>query len=351
MIQKDLFVFSSLIAVLIFVLVALVAQSGLLPALLVALVSFAIVYGCTAQYLSQCLYRDLRSIEEALDKVASGNLSERLVLQRSDAIGNLAVKLNALAASMEAHDVARKQWIADTSHELRTPIAVLRAQVEAFQDGVQEVNPRTLSVLHKEIMALNHLVDDIHWLARFDIGLIVPNMVPTEVVSILQEVIEAAEGRFESKKITLDYTAIKNGQMFVVNADASRLRQVFNNLLENSFYYTETDGKLTIDLTACDEYGAPTVGDGKPAGLIIRFDDSEPGVPVELLPRIFDRFFRVDQSRSRTLGGSGLGLSICKKIVESHGGIIQALPSPLGGVRMEMRLPIAPGASRGGEVR
>ncbi|MBX9690963.1 MAG: hypothetical protein K2Z81_01155, partial [Cyanobacteria bacterium] len=145
--------------------------------------------------------------------------------------------------------------------------------------------------------------------------------------------------------------AIQNSSMFVVNADASRLRQVFTNIVENSFYYTEAGGKLKISLTTCDEYGSPIQGDRTPVGIILHFDDSEPGVPTELLPRIFDRFFRVDQSRSRTLGGSGLGLSICKKIVESHGGIIQALPSPFGGVRMEIRLPVAVNPARGGESK
>lgn len=228
----------------------------------------------------------------------------------------------------------QKEWMADTSHELRTPIAILRAQVEAFQDGVQEVNPKTLQVLHGEIMGLSKLVDDLHWLSRFDVGSLKHSFIAVDVVSTLQDISELFEERYAEKELTIDKSGITN-ETCTVYADNNRMRQVFINLLENSLRYTDKGGKLKLSL------------EKSPTAIILRFDDSHPGIPEELMPKIFDRFFRVEASRSRELGGSGLGLAICKTIIEAHSGTISAFKSELGGIRIEVVLPTARGL-RGG---
>jgi two-component system sensor histidine kinase BaeS len=295
----------------------------------VSAVTFAATY-----FLTKDLTEGVRTISEGTRKLVDGDVNTRIEHLRSDEFGQLGNELNSLAASLNNQDQNHKQWMADTSHELRTPIAILRAQVEAFQDGVQEVTPKTLQVLHAEIMGLSKLVDDLHWLARFDVGNLKHSFIPIDVASTLQDVAEIFEERFAEKGLTIDKSAILN-ESCTVYADNNRMRQVFINLLENSLRYTDKGGKLKLSM------------EKSPSAVVMRFDDSPPGIPEELIPKIFDRFFRVEASRSRELGGSGLGLAICKTIIEAHSGSITASKSDLGGIRIEVVLPTARGL-RGG---
>lgn len=242
----------------------------------------------------------------------------------------LTAAFNSLAASLAELDSGHRQWVADTSHELRTPIAVLRAQVEAFQDGIQELTPRNLAVLHSEIMALSKLVDDLHWLAKYDVGQIKTTSVPVDINQTLQDVLESFEERREAKEIKLE-NLVPAEEKLIVIADASRLRQVLTNLTENSLRYTNKGGTLRISHVV-NVVNEPL--------LKLYFDDTEPGVPDELLPRLFDRFFRVESSRARTMGGSGLGLAICLNNMQMLGGKIEASHSSMGGLRIELILPM-----------
>lgn len=221
---------------------------------------------------------------------------------------------------------AQKQWIVDTSHELRTPISILRAQIEALQDGVQTVTPRTLSVLHGEVMALGKLVTDLHQLARSDLGELRLSLQSVDLLPVLRDTVDAFGERFREKNITVEIAGSEN-DAFVIQADSARLRQLFSNLLENSLRYTRTGGELLISYKLDRD------------SILLRFDDSEPGVHEEYLPHLFERFFRGEQSRSRSLGGSGLGLAISRAIVEAHTGNISAHKSPLKGLRIEVFLP------------
>jgi two-component system sensor histidine kinase BaeS len=272
----------------------------------------------SAYFLAKSLTKDVRTVSDDTKKLADFEVSKQIEQPRS--------------ATAQEQD--QKQWMADTSHELRTPIAILRAQVEAFQDGVQEVNPKTLQVLHTEIMGLSKLVDDLYWLSRFDVGSLKHSFVPVDVVSTLQDVSDLFEERYAEKELTIDKSGITS-ESCTVYADNDRMRQVFINLLENSLRYTDKGGKLKFSI------------EKSPTAVVLRFDDSHPGIPEDLMPKVFDRFFRVEPSRSRELGGSGLGLAICKTILEAHSGSITASKSDLGGIRIEITLPTARGL-RGG---
>lgn len=289
---------------------------------------------CSSYFLARDFAEGVRTISEGTKKLVDGDVNTRIEPLRSDEFGELGNELNSLAASLNNQDQNHKQWMADTSHELRTPIAILRAQVEAFQDGVQEVTPKTLQVLHSEIMGLSKLVDDLHWLARFDVGNLKHSFIPIDVASTLQDVADIFEERFADKGLTIDKTEIMK-EPCTVYADNNRMRQVFINLLENSLRYTDEGGKLRLSM------------ESTPNAVVLKFDDSPPGIPDELMPKIFDRFFRVEASRSRELGGSGLGLAICKTIIEAHSGSITASKSDLGGIRIEVVLPTARGLRSG----
>lgn len=295
--------------------------------LLIALAGFCAAT-IASMMLSSHLLAGIKALSKGTHKLASLDFSTRLDASSSDEIGELAKDFNFLAETLEKQDQKSKQWVSDTSHELRTPIAILRAQVEAFQDGVQQANPKTLAVLHKEIMSLSKLVDDLYWLARFDVGKLTDTLMPMDIIVCLQDVLFTFEERFKEKNLTVDTSDLFDGEI-VINADRNRIKQVFMNLLENSLRYTDAGGivKLSSDVTDRD--------------VILKIEDSAPAVPRAALPQVFERFFRVESSRSRDFGGAGLGLAICKSIIEAHDGHIAAAPSVLGGLKIELKLPLA----------
>ncbi len=290
-----------------------------------------LAYGAAAYFLSRSLRFRFAQAALAVEMLCRGNTELAFLRSHAghyqDELSKLERELVRLSEILAAQDRGHRQWVADTSHELRTPIAVLRAQVEAFQDGVQEVTARNLEVLHNEIMALSKLVDDLHWLAKYDVGQIKVSPSLTDVGSVLQDVVEALAERFEGKGLKIDNTTGGAGKI-LANLDINRLRPVFTNLMENSLRYTDRGGILQISAET----------DGKE--LLLRFDDSAPGVSDEVLGRMFERFFRAESSRNRTLGGSGLGLAICKNNMQMLGGTIEASHSPLGGVRIELKMPL-----------
>lgn len=294
-----------------------------------AFILFIVVASC-AILIPRRIISSINKMNESAKKMSAGEWSARISLEgdekNSDELSLLATELNGLAEALERRNNAQRQWIANTSHELRTPLSIIQAQVEAFQDGVREVNPKSLNTLHKDILGLAKLVEDLHWLARFDIGTIRHSSTPTDLVATIQESIDSFSDRFAEKQIKIEMEMPPSS---VVNGDQNRLKQVFFNLLENSLRYTNEGGRIKVTLIE-DKNNAT-----------MYFDDSEPGASPETRDQMFDRFFRGEISRSRTYGGSGLGLSICKNIIEIHNGSIKALDSPLQGVRIEIILPLA----------
>lgn len=229
----------------------------------------------------------------------------------------------ALVAAEHAH----RQWVADTSHELRTPITILSMHLEAMRDGVFPINATTLGVLSDTVNGMERLVSDLHQLASTDAGAHGYHFEALDMADLVDEVCAAFAATFLAHGLTLTQD-IQAGAPVLVRADRQRLNQVLSNLLGNTIRYTNHGGQARITLNHDD------------AGRCrIRLDDSAPGVPDSALPRMFERFFRVDESRSRVGGGSGLGLAICQAMVHAHGGTMTASHSELGGVCVEILLP------------
>ncbi len=293
---------------------------------LTSLVSLMLA-GLSAMLLSRHIVSAINTLVQSTRKLIAGDYKSRVSIQRQDELGQLGADLNKLALALEKHDQVHKQWITDTSHELRTPVAVLRAQVEALQDGVQEPNQKTLAVLHAEVMSLARLIDDLHDLAKYDVEHLKFQKVPLDLGGLVRDTIASFEEAFFKKQIKIEYDSLKNLHC-VIQGDHLKLKQLCASLLENSLRYTDEGGKLMISAEQGSEF------------VSIYFEDSEPGVPEELLQKIFERFYRVESSRSRVYGGSGLGLSVCKTIVEGHSGQIEAAQSALGGLRIEIKLPL-----------
>lgn len=286
--------------------------------------------GLLAGLLAAHVRRPVKALVASMRRLAAGHYDTRTPEDRGDELGDLARTLNQLGNALERYEGMRRQWVADTSHELRTPITVLRARIEAMQDGVHAVEPNRLGGLHRQVMNLSALVDDLYTLARADLGRLEVEQLPVEPLSVLEEVLEAFRPRLSAANLALEIDcppASSTASPWIAIGDERRLSQLFNNLLENSLRYCDPGGRIRVVCTL----DAGTLN--------LAFHDTPPGVPPAELARLFDRFYRVESSRNRASGGSGLGLALCRTIVLAHGGTIAARPSPLGGLCIEIRLP------------
>jgi len=275
--------------------------------------------------LSRNFVSILRRLADGAQKLASGRYDTRIAGERSDEFGDLIKDFNRLAVSLEQHEQSRRLWVAQTSHELRTPIAVLRAHIEALIDGVRAVNPSELELLHREVIRIGKLITDLHELSRADSGSLAFRKEPVELLSIIEEMIGAFHERCAQKSLAITFRRHGNVMLF---ADQDRIRQVLANLFENSLRYTDSPGMIQIRYTL------------DPTMITLVFEDSAPGVSMSALADLFDPFYRTDESRQRQTGGSGLGLAIVRAIIVAHDGTIQASPSSLGGLAVTMCLPI-----------
>lgn len=290
---------------------ALILLFALLLALLVAWI------------LARQLIRPVRRIATGVRRLASGDYTVA-VAAGSDELGDLARDFNLLGRTLQRNEEVRRDWIADISHELRTPLTVLRGEIEAMQDGVRPLSVEGVASLHAEVLSLGKLVDDLYELSLSDLGALDYRREPVSLAEIVVSAVETHRHRFEDKGVALTLGPMRPA---VVYGDRRRLGQLLGNLLENSVRYTDAGGRCEVGLEATATTSVVTI------------DDSAPGVPVELHDRLFERLYRVEGARTREHGGAGLGLAICRNIVEAHGGRIAALASPLGGLRIRMELP------------
>ena len=284
--------------------------------------------GIAAFLLSRHLLAPVRKLAEGTRTLASRRFDTRIDVESKDELGQLATDFNIMAQTLERYESMRQQWIFDIAHELRTPLSILRGEIEALKDGIREINRDALDSLHSEARHLSKIVNDLHELSMADAGELSIRKDLVDPVAILEETIGYFKLRFADHQITVEKN-LENQSQTTIIGDRDRLQQLFSNLLENTLCYANSHGTLKIGQELTEN------------GLILFFEDSGPGVPDEALDRLFDRLYRVDKSRSRNQGGSGLGLSICKSIVSALGGEIRAANGISGGLRIEVELPLA----------
>lgn len=277
--------------------------------------------------LSRNILRPVDRLARGASAMASRKFDTRIEVKTSDELGRLAEDFNRMAQTLERYETLRKQFISDISHDLRTPLSILKGEIEAMQDGVREMSGRNLESLSTEVMHLEKLANDLHDLAVVDAGGSAATLEPVDVIEVLIGEIGVFTPVFAQESIALTCEP-GTGPRLTVMGERHRLAQVFSNLLENSLRYTSPPGELRVSW-ALEE-----------SDLRIRFEDTKPGVPDESLDRLFERLYRIDPSRSRKYIGSGLGLAICKGIVESLKGRIKADHSTLGGLMIEIVLPV-----------
>ena len=298
--------------------------------LTLALVALAVVLVAAglALPLAGRLVRPIKRLTIAVRKIAAGEFTTRVEVTTSDELGQLAQDFNLLALTLEKNEKTRRQWVADISHELRTPLAVLRAEIEALQDGVRPTTSDSIRSLHGEVLRLNRLVDDLYQLSLSDLGGLTYRKEEVDLAALIRTAIASYRSEFQDKGIVLD-PLFAVDQVVPIFGDAERLGQLIANLMDNSLKYTDAGGRLAVGLNSEDGLAK------------LDLQDTPPGVDEDKLDRLFERLYRVESSRSRGAGGAGLGLAICKNIVEAHAGQITAKPSPLGGVWIQVTLPLS----------
>jgi len=277
--------------------------------------------------LARLLVRPLKKLAAATSHLATGRYDVRVPVDSDDEFGHLSRDFNALALSLDHNEQARRQFVADISHELRTPLTILGGEIEAIQDGIQDLSLESISSLQVEVFRLNRLVDDLYQLALSDVGALAYRKFDVNLTEILVESIERIRPKLAERSLKLSVSLPQ--EPAIAFADDTRLTQLFDNLLANSIKYTDSAG--TVDIAVKTNQGIATID--------IR--DSEPGVTDEERGKLFDRLYRVEGSRNRSSGGAGLGLAICRNIVKAHEGTIEALHSPLGGVWIRITLPLS----------
>jgi two-component system, OmpR family, sensor histidine kinase BaeS len=270
--------------------------------------------------LATTIVRPLRRMAAAALMAADGELGVRVPERRADEVGEVARAFNQMADRRQLLEEARRHLVGDVSHELRTPLANVRGWVEAAQDGVVETDQRLLASLHEETMHLQRLVDDLHDLALGDVGELRLEPETIELSVFLDQVADSFGGAARAAGITLTAEADPGAS---VEADPVRLRQSVANLVANALRHTPRGGRVTLQ--------------GRPGS--VEVTDTGQGIAADELPQVFDRFRRVDPSRSRSTGGSGLGLAIVRQIVEAHGGTATIRSTPGVGTAVTLRLP------------
>lgn len=287
---------------------------------------FAVLLAGTVSFwMSRRLLAGLTQAATSVHHLAAGDFSVRVPVLSKDEIGSLAQDCNRLAQTLQRSAETRREFMADVSHELRTPLSVLRAELEALQDGIRSPSIESIDSLKSEVDRLGALIEDIYSLSLSDAGALSYRMTSVDVCEIIEFEVKTFRELLAQRGIRVEM--IGTFEPLHVNGDPDRLKQLCGNILKNAARYTETDGLLRVSCTK------------RPGEVRLEFQDSGPGVPDDLLPKLFDRFFRVESSRNRASGGAGLGLAICRNIVEAHGGQIAAEHSSMGGLSIRISLP------------
>ena len=292
---------------------------GVLLGALIAFVLAALASLAVAYYLT----RPIEHLTDAANALAAGELEHRVDIGGSIEVVRLGDAFNDMAASLEEAEVLRRRLVADVAHEIRNPVAALRAQIEGIAEGVLPADEARMNSLVDDVTYLSRLVSDLQELSAADAGALRYDMGEIDLGALACAEVNAAGLRAGTGlTITCDVP-----EPVLVSGDEGRLRQVLRNLLDNAIRHTDS-GEVSVQCMAVDDQ----------ARLVV--NDTGEGIPPQDLPFVFERFYRADSARARQTGGSGVGLAVTKRIVEDHGGSVFAENREGGGASVGFTLPL-----------
>ena len=299
------------------------AGAGLIGLLLVSLIS-------------QRMLGSVRSLTAASRKMGAGDLSQRVPEGSRDEVGQLARTFNAMAGQLQNAERQRRNMVADVAHELRTPLSNIQGYVEAVRDGVLEPDRSTIGTIHQQVLYLADIVEDLRLLTETEADDFSLSRGPGSLVETVRESVDGARAKAEAGGVVLSVDLPAESPMIAF--DRTRISQVVGNLLDNAVRHTPTGGRVTVAVAVGQSMASVTVA------------DSGEGIPADVLPFVFDRFYRADPSRSRATGGAGLGLTIARKLIEAHGGSIRVESEAGRGASFTFDLPLDGGRAEKSET-
>lgn len=320
--------------------------------------------GMLALGLGLWLFRQIvapvRAVTTAAQHLAAGQLDRRVPVTSQDEVGQLARTFNQMAEALARDRQLRQSMMADIAHELRTPLSIIQANLEAMLDGVLPASPPEIASLHDETTLLSRLVADLRLLSLAEAGQLKLERAETDPGDLVKKVVDRLATQAHENEITLVTDIAPNLPWLEVDAD--RISQAIGNLVSNALRYTPADGTVTVRAYAGADDDQPAsrwrttkeegrTADGRPrpalrpsgvsngSAVVINVSDTGPGIAPADLPHVFDRFYRADKSRSRASGGSGIGLAIVKQLVEAHGGQVGVASQAGRGTTFTITLP------------
>lgn len=279
-------------------------------------------------FVTRRIVKPVRKMQEASRHIADGHYDERVQISGEDELAELGQSFNQMAFALSQTELRRRQLIGDVAHELRTPLGSIKSVMEGLQDGVLQADPATFLSVEREVNRLQHLVRDLEELSKAEAGQIPLEFERVNPNSFIETAVDHLLPQFNDKEVKL-HTSLPE-KISDVWVDPARMTQVILNLLGNALQYTPSGGQVFVSARNNDDK------------VIIAVQDTGIGIPEEALPHIFERFYRVDKSRSRSGGGSGIGLTISKHLVEAQKGRLTAASPGLNqGSTFTITLPFA----------
>ncbi len=282
-----------------------------------------------AYFFSKSVSQPLQEMNRVAHRVAEGKFDVRVKARSNDEIGELGRSFNFMATQIEHHENMRREFVANVSHELRSPLTSMQGFIEAMLDGKDKTpvaRKRYLDIVHDETMRLIRLVNELLDLSRIEAGIVRLKTEGLDLANIIEIVLKKHRPALMERNLQVIQKI--TSQIPEVKGDADRIQQVMNNLLDNAIRFSANNGKIIITVT------------NEADGVKISVEDQGQGIPAEELPYIWDRFYKVDKARTRETEGTGLGLAIARRIVEQHGGKVEAVSIPNMGSKFTFSIPL-----------
>ena len=293
----------------------------------IATVTAVLLAGVLSLGLTHQILKPIQALTTAAQKMEKGDLSQEVSVRSKDEIGTLAHAFNNMASSLATQEILRRNMVSDVAHELRTPLSNIQGYLEAVQDGILTPDTDLINSLHEESLLLNRLINDLQELSLAEAGQLRLSKQPTDLAEIINQAVKNSQPRAIEHQVLLESELAEN--LPVVAVDQERMGQILRNLIDNGIEHTAVNGNITISALACNGH------------VNIQVQDNGAGIPPGHIEHVFERFYRVDQSRSRDSGGSGLGLAISKALVEMHNGKIDVVSKENAGTRFTISLPVS----------